>query len=475
MIGFGWISLSTLHDRFSPEHKQQALEAVLESNTFARADQLRRFLRYVCEKEIAGQEQDISEYSIATEALGRSAKYSPGEDSSVRGRAHALRQKLHEYYETESPDQPIRIELRKGGYVPLFLASTEGTHSIEVSQIREPLQPVFAPVALLPQKASSQGIVAAFAAGILIAALSAWVYISFRERDARPTAILAEAWGSALDPKAEVLICVGSPPALLLKSFRKGKLPDSPLLMVPPKEVGAWYSGLQEMDGGGDLYMQTTMNNMLSGDALAAMRAVRFLTGFGVSVQVLPEWGTRAFAFRGRNVLLIGSPNYSPYAGRILASTPFTVRYDEVQHEEVISDGVPGVSGITVYRPKRDAFGELVEVYGLLTVVPSQFADRREQTVIFSGVTGAGPQAAMEFFSSPSSLRELKQRFLKQGHASMPHSYQVVLRCGVDRALALTWKYEAHRVITQPPPPRIIPVLLRFSPLRNVTKHRITF
>ena len=41
--------------------KRRALDRVLNSNTFARSDQLRRFLRYVCEKEISGKTADISE------------------------------------------------------------------------------------------------------------------------------------------------------------------------------------------------------------------------------------------------------------------------------------------------------------------------------------------------------------------------------------------------------------------------------
>src|SRR5258706_100322 len=58
----------------------------------------------------------------ATNALHRPADYSPGEDSSVRSRAHALRRKLQEYYEAEAPDAELRIELPKGSYRPIFVA-----------------------------------------------------------------------------------------------------------------------------------------------------------------------------------------------------------------------------------------------------------------------------------------------------------------------------------------------------------------
>ena len=73
------------------EQKSAALEAVLHSQTFARADQLKSFLKYVCEMEMAGRGRQLTEYLIAIEALRRPANYSPGDDSAVRTRAFALR------------------------------------------------------------------------------------------------------------------------------------------------------------------------------------------------------------------------------------------------------------------------------------------------------------------------------------------------------------------------------------------------
>jgi hypothetical protein len=39
---------------FSSEEKRRALDLVLQSETFSRADQLRKFLRYICEMEASG-------------------------------------------------------------------------------------------------------------------------------------------------------------------------------------------------------------------------------------------------------------------------------------------------------------------------------------------------------------------------------------------------------------------------------------
>src|SRR5215475_3933292 len=116
-------------DSVTSEQKQAALDAVLRSSTFARSDQLKSFLKYVCEMEIAGHGHELTEYLIGVEALGRPRQYSPGDDSAVRNRAFALRKKLQEFYERENPEAPIRIELHKGSYC---------THFVENSPLEKP-------------------------------------------------------------------------------------------------------------------------------------------------------------------------------------------------------------------------------------------------------------------------------------------------------------------------------------------------
>jgi hypothetical protein len=143
----------------STEQKRHALEQALRAHTFSRADQLKRILRYVCEMEIAGRADDIKEHSIATEALGHPAAYSPGAGSSVRNRAHSLRHKLQEYYDNENPEAEIQILLQKGSYVPCFILRPE--------VIREPEPPPLE-VAVTPPPKTSRGFAFAFPAGALV-------------------------------------------------------------------------------------------------------------------------------------------------------------------------------------------------------------------------------------------------------------------------------------------------------------------
>jgi hypothetical protein len=121
-------------DPISLAEKQGALARVLSSRALGRSEQLRSFLRYVCEAEFEERGHEINEYAIGVYALGRPADYRPAEDSCVRSRAYELRNKLSLYYEREAPEDPIRIEIDKGAYIPRFARARSVTDRSSVGQ-----------------------------------------------------------------------------------------------------------------------------------------------------------------------------------------------------------------------------------------------------------------------------------------------------------------------------------------------------
>ena len=103
------------------ERERSELEAVLASTLFARAPDLSKILKYVCEKHFANQHDEIKEYNIALEALGRGPNFRPEEDSIVRVQAARLRKHLTKYYETDGARHPIQIRIPPTGYKPEFV------------------------------------------------------------------------------------------------------------------------------------------------------------------------------------------------------------------------------------------------------------------------------------------------------------------------------------------------------------------
>src|SRR5215472_10359438 len=103
------------------EQEKHEVEALLASGIFQRAPNLEHVLTYVCSKYFHGAADEIKEYNIAVEALGRPAEFDQKRDSIVCVEAHRLRKRLREYYENEGASRPIHIEIPSGQYAPRFI------------------------------------------------------------------------------------------------------------------------------------------------------------------------------------------------------------------------------------------------------------------------------------------------------------------------------------------------------------------
>jgi TolB-like protein/tetratricopeptide (TPR) repeat protein len=103
-----------------PESIETQLERILRSGTFAKAERLSDFLRYVVRESLAGRADQLKEYTIALDVFGRPSSFDPHRDSVVRVAARSLRTKLHDYYDGDGREDPVVIELPKGGYEPVF-------------------------------------------------------------------------------------------------------------------------------------------------------------------------------------------------------------------------------------------------------------------------------------------------------------------------------------------------------------------
>ena len=122
---------------FAQERRE--LERILGSGIFHRAPNLALLLTYVCTKYFEGTAEQIKEYNIAVDALGRPPDFDQKRDSIVRVEAHRLRKRLREYYDAEGAEHPMRIDMPPGQYAPQFL-------------VRGATTPSLSPIALVAQE-----------------------------------------------------------------------------------------------------------------------------------------------------------------------------------------------------------------------------------------------------------------------------------------------------------------------------------
>jgi len=103
------------------EVERAELDALLASGFLGRTNNLVRLLSFVCEKYFDGAYDEIKEYSIAVQALGRPEDFDPQVDTIVRVTAHALRKRLEDYYRTTGAQHSVHICLPPGHYLPKFV------------------------------------------------------------------------------------------------------------------------------------------------------------------------------------------------------------------------------------------------------------------------------------------------------------------------------------------------------------------
>jgi hypothetical protein len=425
------------------EEKRRALDIVLGSRTFARAEQLRALLQYLCKAEAEGQHKGLSEYVIGREVLGRPEDFSPIEDSSVRTRVYELRHKLEKLYLLEVPEEPLRIVLPKGTYFPQY----ERVSQAEATAVPATANDAHSETKRLSAEGTSRtrwiwwvlALSTLLGLGGIFALVSSW---GVRQQAVDP--IVKEAWGPLAQPDANVLICVATPLHLTVGPDTHRAF-GSPIYPAPDEAYPIWRQH-RPLAPEAKLGMVFSDNLIGFGTMNSILVAVNTLRRMGVSYQILPERVAPISTFRNRNVMLFGAPVDSDAITRSHESTPLVVDYEPSVQEFVIRDRKSG----KMIVPQKNEQGEFRAVYGLITVLNTRDSDRGKLgMVMFSGITSAGTHGAAEYFASARALQDLRARFAREGVTRFPSAYQVVVRCTFSDMLLLSYECVEYRILEQ--------------------------
>jgi TolB-like protein len=104
----------------SEQDVREQLNRILGHPEFHATDKMRQFLRYVVEETLAGKSEQIKGFNVAIEVFGRDADFDAAHDPVVRIQAGRLRRAIERYYLVGGQKDPIRIDIPKGTYVPVF-------------------------------------------------------------------------------------------------------------------------------------------------------------------------------------------------------------------------------------------------------------------------------------------------------------------------------------------------------------------
>jgi len=93
---------------------------IAASGSLGRSGLLSDFLLYVVDRCIRCRTDEITEQQIGVIVFGRAEGYDPNDDNIVRSYARKLRKRIDEYFITEGRGEPVRLEIPRGGYAPVF-------------------------------------------------------------------------------------------------------------------------------------------------------------------------------------------------------------------------------------------------------------------------------------------------------------------------------------------------------------------
>ena len=405
---------------------QSQVEKILHSDELRTSEVLRRLLKFLAEKSVTGEADQLKEYAVAIDGLGKHHSYDPRHNSAVRIQVGRLRQKLAEYYRTEGKADEIVIDLPKGR----FKLTCE-----QRCTLVEPPSPPLAPPPLvnLPARISPAtvsrpfgplvwvGLALAIAFGLSYWGLSS--HMKARAGSAIPgwTSELQELWGPFVDSKQPLILAI-----------------EDPLFVELSSEPGIYYRDRS----------LNQWKDVVGSPAVAALRATlknpdiqpsRYYTAYGeVGVTFLlgKLLGPRERNFSilktsqlswqqlaDNNVLFVGVQNL--FFDEQLHGMPLDPQF--VPIEEGIRNVHPKPGEPTMFTDQYStAPREEGTAYALVTHLPGPL--RNNDVESFTSSRSAGYVAAVQWFTDPALARVLVAKLKEASGGQMPRYYQVLLR-----------------------------------------------
>ena len=411
-------------------HGNGDLDRILRSNVFRNSDSLRRLLRYLTERSLAGEGDDLKEFTVGVEALGKPEDYNPQLDPSVRVQVGRLRRKLEEYYETEGQNDQTRITLPKRHFKIVFEERSEASG-----------RPAATDSVVTGRLKFWRGVgLGASLAAILLTVLA--FYLAGVSRKAEPagagnslTPEQLAFWSPYLAGSRPSLICVGTPMFLWFEGTTGTFVRDPLVNDWPPETARDKIAELQSALGGAAVHPVQTYTGASA--AMAAFLIGKQLTRAGLDPMLVRSSHFNWTATRGANVVYFGAPKDIPH-----------LRDEQFQSEfRVVPNGVEN---------RNPAPGEQ-KFYGRETLdngrptlthaVIGRFRTKDENgcVTVVSGWDGPGTLAAAEFLTRPESMKEL-DRLLLDGRDEYPQSFEILIRAECEDEFPVNLTYVAHRI-----------------------------
>lgn len=417
----------------------QLAKRVAASDEFSRSELLPKFLLHICELYLLNRAGELREQQIGVRVFGRAAAYNPGDDNVVRNYAVQLRKRLSLYFEREGEREAFRIEIPRGGYVPVF-HPTETAASLpqsasnapSVSETSTPAQVPATPVkSLVPRRADWR----MFSAGLAIGALMFGVTLFQSKIRQRHEQIPRNPLWSEMFLKDRDTFIVPADSGL-------GILQN---LAEEPANLTNYLNGD---------YLANLRVKGVDQDNLNDLRTQRYTSMADLTIasrlshlpEVVPDHLVVRYArdlrmddLKNGNAILLGAIHTDPWVNLLQSNLNFQFACGRRVDDCWIRNSHPAIGEAAVYR--LDPGGPSRETYAIVALLPN--LDGGGWILLIEGLNMAGTEAAANLLLDDDVMRPLLAQIAGQDGSLKP--FELLIRTGSLGAEALPAKIIAMR------------------------------
>lgn len=370
------------------EANQAQVQRIIHSKAFRTSEVHRNLLQYLAEKSLSGTADSLKEYTVGLDVFAKPVSYDPRQESVVRMHVARLRQKLAEYYRTEGVDDPVIVDVPKGGFKVTF----------EQREIAPAVPPVAAAIVTQPPESKARNIrwfaaVAALAL-VCVSALGVEVWRSRTLRTDQFTLApeLEQLWSPIFASDRPLMICLATPNG-----------PAGPGIAGGAFLLGQFLSHQKE-------------NVLLTRTDQLAMP------------EVLMD-----------NVIFLGPVSGNRQIEALSKGQPLVLEPNGIRN----LNPQPGEPAFIADQPSGSRDTE--ETYALISHVPGLYG--KGDILYLSGNQIASTVAAVRALTDPVVARTLVSNLKSRG-GTIPRYFQVVLRVQAMDSMPIAISYILHRDLT---------------------------
>ncbi len=391
-----------------PSAELEALvERIVDSGELGRSRTYEAILRYLVGCSITGETP--KEAAIAVDVLGREPDFDVSRDSIVRVHIYHLRNKLESYFDKHGDKEPYRIEIPKGQYTIVAIASGDG------GTATPPLQPTVQET-LAPRRQPWPAWALALVLGLLLGNL--WLLLDQDEVATDPWAAVMSVspWDAIFDDQVPILLVVGD-------YYIYGELDER--------------GNVARMVRDFDINSKADLDNLWLSDPDRAEISYNLgLTYLPVGVapalmEIMPLFHGQT---RRLSVKMVSQITAADLTNNHVIYVGYISGMGILQKLMQASSGLrPGVTYDELYDPVEDRFyvsdsgilrgPDSFRDYGMLSVFPSP---RGHQIVLIAGMRDAGLVNTAQEVVSMASLQQLQGMVRSQAESGRPAAYEAL-------------------------------------------------